>query len=476
MTRTGQVGIFLIIAGLWLSGCSTTAGSVDGSAVDVVIGYQSKTVDTVTAGTLLRDRGTFESMLTTLGEENGKHYRVTWQDYDSGAPITTQMLAGKVDIGSMGDFPLLINASATVNSTNNRTEMVAITAYNSSGGLNGIVTPTSSNVTSLDGLKGQTVSTSVGSAGYGLLIRALTASGIDPGKDVVVENQSPSVGASAIRANTVTALAQFAPWPGQLVFQGSARLLFDGATTKQPTFHGVVVRAGYAAQHPEVIQAFLTAVSETTDYLHSFPLQAAINVANSTGLPAEVLYLYNGPNGIASFDMTIKTSLVDALQQDIPLLQSVQPGINVDLASFINDTYVRNALGTKYDDALVSTRNQASLLGPEEVPCGNAPWEASLASEVWFSGEEVTHQAQTPTCLLRLIRSQQDHLHPLASYVPDSVTGTRWFAADSIWIWDPHTDDTQCYKPFATDGEATAYMGSHPGSQRVTFEQALARA
>ncbi|MGW2041149.1 hypothetical protein ACWCO4_24320, partial [Streptomyces virginiae] len=29
----------------------------------------------------------------------------------TGAPITAQMTAGKIDIGSMGDFPLLINAA-----------------------------------------------------------------------------------------------------------------------------------------------------------------------------------------------------------------------------------------------------------------------------------------------------------------------------------------------------------------------------
>ena len=75
------------------------------------IGYQSKTINTVTAGTLLRARATSRSGSPTSTTRTGTKYKVTWQDYDTGAPITAQMIAGKIDIGSMGDYPLLINGS-----------------------------------------------------------------------------------------------------------------------------------------------------------------------------------------------------------------------------------------------------------------------------------------------------------------------------------------------------------------------------
>src|SRR5689334_22138044 len=90
-----------------VAGC-TVAGNAAEGTIRVVVGYQSKTINTVTAGTLLRSLGSFESRLAALGRRTGKKYTVVWQDYDTGAPITAQMIAGKIDIGSMGDYPLLI--------------------------------------------------------------------------------------------------------------------------------------------------------------------------------------------------------------------------------------------------------------------------------------------------------------------------------------------------------------------------------
>ena len=53
--------------------------------------------------------GTSWPLLRWAGTKNittrtGTKYNVTWQDYDTGAPITAQMVAEKIDIGSMGDY------------------------------------------------------------------------------------------------------------------------------------------------------------------------------------------------------------------------------------------------------------------------------------------------------------------------------------------------------------------------------------
>ncbi|GHB38550.1 hypothetical protein GCM10010331_27690 [Streptomyces xanthochromogenes] len=90
--------------------CGGGAGADAGGGaktVTVTVGYQSKTINTVTAGTLLRSLGYFEQELTALGKRDGTTYEVKWQDYATDAPITAQMAAGKIDIGSMGDFPVL---------------------------------------------------------------------------------------------------------------------------------------------------------------------------------------------------------------------------------------------------------------------------------------------------------------------------------------------------------------------------------
>src|SRR5579875_1096378 len=258
------------VFGVAAAGCALDSAG----AVDVVVGYQSKTINTVTAGTLLRAQGFLEHRLADITKRTGTKYRVVWQDYDTGAPITAQMVAEKIDIGSMGDFPMLINGSKTLANERARTEIVSVTGYQPKGALNMVVVTPASTAGAITDLSGKKVSASIGSAGHGTLVRALSNAGINPATGVEVFNQQPQVGASALESGQVQALSQFVAWPGLLFYQGKAKLLYDGAELNYPTLHGVVVRRAYAAAHPEVLDAFLQAQLDATDFLNSRPLQA----------------------------------------------------------------------------------------------------------------------------------------------------------------------------------------------------------
>ncbi|MFD7435824.1 ABC transporter substrate-binding protein [Streptomyces sp. NPDC059861] len=430
-----------------LPACGGSAGAGDGSTVTVTVGYQSKTVNTVTAGTLLRTLGSFEKQLNALGD--GVTYKVDWQDYATGAPITAQMTAGKIDIGSMGDFPLLINA-ARGQQLNRPTRLVSVTGYNLRGGLNTIVTAPDSELTSLKDLKGKKVSTSIGSAADGTLIRALQRAGLDPGKDVEKLNQQPAVGASALAAGSADALSQFVAWPGLLAHQGKAKALYDGAQLNLPTFHGVTAREDFAKQRPAVLEAFLKAQAEATEYLDDHPVAAAEKVAKATGLPAEVVYLYNGAHGIATFDPAVKPRLVSALKQDVSLLKTAKLTGDVDVDAFVDDRYVKRALGASYAERLTATPPPA-------------------AGEVWTKGAEETSTFTSPTALLRYVSRHGDGVR--AAYVPDATTGTLWFADKAVWVADGGK-----LLPFVAPETARAYVAGHGGARVITYADALERA
>ena len=451
-----------------LSGCRVTGAS--GGDDDVItIGYQSKTINTVTAGTLLRERGYFEKQLAALGKTTGKKYQVKWEDYSTGAPITAQMVAGKIDIGSMGDYPLLINGSRA-GTGKDGTEMVAVTGYNAKGALNGVVVPKDSPAKTLKDLAGRSISTSVGSAGHGTLVQALERDGIDPTKGVHVENQDPSVGASALKAGSIDGFAQFVAWPGLLAFQDGARLVYDGGELDVPTLHGTVVRTQFADQNKDVVEAFLKAQIQATDFLQQHPLQAAEIVAKQTGLPPEVVYLYNGADGIATFDPTIKADQIKALQQDVPFLRSI--GVlsgSLDLKAFVNDSLLRSVYGSTYDADAASDANRAKISGQDRA-CDRPVTDQATAGEVWVRGEDATRPAVDATCLLRNVRQVEDGGGKVrASYLPDAVTGTRWFADHMIWFRTGAT-----YAAVATEDSAATYLKAHPGATRLTWQQALA--
>jgi NitT/TauT family transport system substrate-binding protein len=317
---------------------------------------------------------------------------------------------------------------------------------------------------------GQKVAASVGSAGHGTLVRALSNAGIDPKTGVEVLNQQPQVGASALESGQVQALSQFVAWPGLLVFQGKAKLLYDGAELNYPTLHGVVVRRAYAAEHPEVLDAFLQAQLDATDFLNTKPLEAAKIVADGSGLPQEVVYLYNGPGG-TSFDTTLKPSLVDALKGDVPYLKSIGDFADLDVAGFVQDAPLRAAFATRnqdYDKAVAATSNP-SLLGGTDPVCNAPVNDPGRAGELWLDGASTTQPAANPSCLLKAVRAATAKGSKIrAAYVPDAELGTRWFADKAAWV-----RDGQDYLPFGTPAGAQRYVAAHPGSAAVDYQQAL---
>ncbi|MEU4596586.1 ABC transporter substrate-binding protein [Nocardia sp. NPDC023988] len=469
ITRLLPVALAVALAAAGCSLESSTAAPA--GTVKVVIGYQSKTINTVTAGTLLRAQGYLEQRLQRITDAGGAKYQVEWQDYDTGAPITAQMVAEKIDIGSMGDYPLLINGSRTQAAERSRTELVSITGYNPKGALNMVVVPQDSPARSLTDLAGQKISASVGSAGHGTLVQALSRAGIDPAKGVEVLNQQPQVGATALESHQVSALSQFVAWPGLLVQQNKAKLLYDGAELNVPTFHGVVARRAYAAEHPEVLQAFLAAQLDATAFLNEKPFEAADLVAKGSGLPQEVVYLYNGPGG-TSFDTTLKAKLIAAFKDDVNYLKSIGDFADLDIDAFVEDGPLRQAFaetGRDYDATLAESTNPSKVTGTDPV-CAVPVTDPALAGEVWVEGAEKPQPAANPDCLLGAVQAAEAQGKTVrAAYVPDAELGTRWFADKAIWL----REGTR-YLPFTTQAAADRYRGTHPAATAVTYDQAVA--
>ncbi|WP_030773616.1 ABC transporter substrate-binding protein [Streptomyces sp. NRRL F-2664] len=439
------LALALLLAPL-ATACTGSAGATGSRTVTVTVGYQSKTINTVTAGTLLRSLGYFEQELAARGAKDGVTYKVDWQDYATGAPITAQMTAGKIDIGSMGDFPLLINA-ARGKELKQPTRLVAVTGYNLRGGLNTVVTAPGSTLESLADLRGKKVSTSVGSAADGTLQRALRRAGIDPSSGIEKLNQQPSVGASALQAGSVDALSQFVAWPGQLAFEGRAKALYDGAELNLPTFHGVTVRERFAKERSGVLEDFLRAQRRATDHLRAEPVAAAESVAKETGLPAEVVYLYNGANGIATFDPALRPELIDALKQDVPVLKDAGLVPDVDVDAFVDPEPLKRA-----------------AQGTQPLPVA-----APARAELWLKGQSRTQSFDSPRELLKAARGAAVR----AAYVPDAVTGTLWFADRAVWVAEGPE-----LRAFVTPAGAKSYIDARPGSgaRIVSFAEAGALA
>jgi NitT/TauT family transport system substrate-binding protein len=182
-----------------------------------------------------------------------------------------------------------------------------------------------------------------------------------------------------------------------------------------------------------------------------------------------VVYLYNGRNGVSSFDPTLKPEEIAALEHDVPFLESI--GViedPLDLDAFVDDSVVQKAYGDGYDQAAASETNPAAITGTDEV-CDTKVKDPELAGEVWVDGEAEPRPVADPTCLLRNVAQVEDDGGTVrASYVPDALTHTRWFADRMLWV-----RDGEQLLPFATAESAGDYLADHHGAEQLSYADAL---
>jgi NitT/TauT family transport system substrate-binding protein len=424
--------------------------------ITIAIGHQSMCTDTYPAGVVVKNLNLLQRFLPHTGKYRNVSYDVVWQDYSSGPPITNMMIAGKLQFGVMGDYPLIVNGANFQATGREESLYVAGTGYNLRGEGNGLVVPVASSVYSLQALKGKTESTPIGSASWGMLLKALQDSNMTA--DVNVVNQSPTVGAANIAADKVDAHADFCPWTELMEFRGTGRVVYNGVQTGVPYLHGIVVRKDFAEEYPEIVVALIKAMIAGDQWVQADPMRAATDMERWTGVPKEVLYLYFSKGGVLTLDPTIKPYFVKTLKQDYQVLRKGKNIPPLDFSKWIDDRYVRAAyrqMGLDYD------RQLAVLVDPKSASRG-------LPDEVWVDGQGIRTYA-SPAAMLSAIAALTKAGRKIdATYVYDAATGVKIFGKNAYYVR-------------AKDGALTTFMlqpdaaafSREKGGTLLSYQQAL---
>ena len=425
--------------------------------IAIAVGHQSMCTDTYTAGIVIKELGLLEKHLPTDGKYADAEYDISWADYSSGGPITNQMLANKLNFGVMGDYPLIVNGAKFQETDSLRTVYVAGTGYNLKGSGNAIVVPVESDIYSIDQLKDKEVSTPVGSAAWGMLLKAMQDNGI-PASDYVLKNQSPAVGAANIAAGKIDAHSDFCPWSEIMEYRGTGRKIYDGSETGVPYLHGVVVRQDFAVEYPEVVQAFIKAVYEAGEWIREDPMRAVTEMESWTGVEKEVLYLYFSEGGHLTLEPSIKTEWVDALKFNHGVLVKEKAIPPLDFDAWITEDYLKAAyaeMGVDYE------ADKATMVDPEVANKG-------LPMEIWHSRDGVSTFGTPAEFLKGMADIRATAALVNATYVYDVETGLKLFGKTAFWV--KAGDD---YATFLRKGEAEAYARENAGTV-VTFDEAIA--
>ncbi|WP_220812237.1 ABC transporter substrate-binding protein [Pseudomonas paralcaligenes] len=451
------------LAGLALAIATVHANAeLPAGTIRVAIGTQDTTINCATGGLLIRELGLLDKYLPKDGKYQDVKYDIEWKNFTSGAPLTNEMVAGKLDFGAMADFPGSFNGVAHLDA-GKRSLFLSVLSGSTRGSGNGIVVPASSSVQSLAELKGKTISVPFASTAHGMLLRAVAAQGWDPQKDVRIIAQAPEIAGSALRSNRIEAHADFVPFAELFPNRGFARKIYDGSQANAPTFHGALVDAEYAKKYPEVVTAYLRASLEADRLIAEQPEKYSELIEKVTGIEAEVNYLFHGPLGLQTRDLTWKPEYRQALATSIDtlkLLKKTDRGLDVD--QFVDDQYIRAAFkqaGKDYDKALADY--QPLPLQANDALTGQPITDFSRLAQIWVRGEDKVRHYSSPEAALKALAALEEEGKDIrAIYAQAADSGIKLLANQAWFVRNGKGE----LSAFLLKDQAEAYAQQHGGT------------
>lgn len=406
--------------------------------VRVAIGTQDTTINTATGGLLVRELGLLDKYLPKDGKYKDVTYDIVWKNFTSGAPITNEQIAGKLDFGIMADFPGSLNGVAH-EKAGRESRFITVLSGSVNGSGNGIVVPAISQAQSLEDLKGKTISVPFASTAHGLLLRAIKAQGWDPETDVRIITQAPEVAGSALQSNQIDAHADFVPFAELFPWRGFARKIYDGSQANGPTFHGVLVDAAYAEKYPEVVSAYLQAVQEADQLIAAEPEKYSELIGKVSGIDPEVNYLFHGPLGLQTRDLTWKPEYRQAVSTSIDTLKLLKRADkDIDVNRFVDDTFIRAAFKKNGQDYEVALKNYAQLpLDAKDALTGETITDPKRVAQIWVKDEpKVRHYASAENAFKALKALEGEEKVARAVYAQDRESGIKLLAPQAWFVVD----------------------------------------
>lgn len=425
--RLAPLALALLLGAAWLPASRA-------ETIRVAIGTQDTTINCATGGLLIRELKLLEKYLPHDGKYADARYDVEWRNFTSGAPITNEMVAGKLDFGTMADFPGSLNGAA-FQQAGKASLFISVLSGSVKGSGNGIVVPNSSPVLSLADLKGKTITVPFASTAHGMLLRAVAAQGWDLETDIHIVTQAPEVAGPALETGKIDAHADFVPFAELFPWRGFARKIYDGAQADAPTMHGALVDATYAERYPEIVEAYLRAAIEADRLIAAEPEKYSELIEQVTGIPAEVDYLFHGPLGLQTRDLTWKPEYRQAVKTSIETLRLLKKtDADLDVDRFVDDRYIRAAFaasGLDYDAGL-RDYGQAPLTA-KDAATGEAIADPTHAAQIWVKGEKLVRPYAAPEhAFAALAELARQGKAVRVVYAQDRISGIKLFA-DKAW-------------------------------------------
>ncbi|KHF41694.1 helix-turn-helix domain-containing protein [Halalkalibacter okhensis] len=245
----------------------------------ITIGYQSQTAH-MWSPLLMNKLGLFEEELSRTCPSSSLQIR--WVNARNGLELIEGMIAGEIQIASIGDYPIMVSQHLSKMLPNFNPILLAFDGKTSQSEGISLVIPKESNFHDLTDIHGQTLATVMNSsAGYRLnrLLLGLNA-------DCEVINQDMNLCFSNIIDRGIGASVMWEPYVSLSESQGAATIRFDGFTDDYLT--GLIAQDEWAQLNDDIVIAYLKAHIRTHQFAREYPLKAAKLLSESTGIAHKI--------------------------------------------------------------------------------------------------------------------------------------------------------------------------------------------
>ena len=165
-------------------------------------------------------KGGMRSQLEAANALQNLAYDIKWAEFPAAAPLAEALNAGAVDVGIIGDAPLLFALA-------NGAPVKAIAVDKSNPAGTAVLVPPGSALKSAAYLKGKRIATGKGSIGHFVALKALEQAGVSP-KEVQWVFLGPVDAKVALLNGSVDAWATWEPYTTQLVKTAEGQILVSG--------------------------------------------------------------------------------------------------------------------------------------------------------------------------------------------------------------------------------------------------------
>lgn len=227
-------------------------------------------------------KGGLQALLDAAGELKSLPYDIKWSEFPAAAPLAEALNANAVDLGPIGDAPLLFSLAA-----GSQVKAFAVSRSDPYG--TAVLVRPDSPLRSAADLKGKSVATNRGSIGHFVTLKALESAGLKPG-DVQLRFIPPADAKLALTQGAVDAWATWEPYTALAETGGHARVLVNGRGLWSGLSFLAATDAALAAKH-EALRDFKERVVRAQIWSYRNAQAFGRSLARIIGIPAEAAQL-----------------------------------------------------------------------------------------------------------------------------------------------------------------------------------------